>query len=101
MGFAHELALQKTVFNLIVGPPSSGGSRGMVRIDISLTTSKVLDRFRPGSGGPSILDIILALSTARVMVGRLLIFVVQFAKSSAGIVFRIVLDVLFLACCQG
>ncbi len=49
---------------MFLAPPSPGGSRGRVRIVISLRKELVLGRFRPGSGGKPAFVFILALSSA-------------------------------------
>ncbi len=45
------LAVLKIIFNLFLGPPSPGGSRGRVRTAIFLRKLEVVSRFRPESGG--------------------------------------------------
>ncbi len=68
-GLSYFLAVLENVFHLILGTPSPGGSRGRVRIVISLRRSKVLGQFRPGSGGNLFVILILALSAASTCVG--------------------------------
>jgi hypothetical protein len=65
------LAVLKMIFNLCLGPPSPGGSRGRVRTTIFLRESEVLGRFRPESGEQILFVIlILVLSAAELCARR-------------------------------
>ncbi len=46
----RNLEVLKMIFNLFLGPPSPGGSRGRVRSAIFLRKSLILGRLRPDSG---------------------------------------------------
>ncbi len=58
-------------FSFFLGPPFPGRSPGSVRTYIFLKQSRVLGRFRPGSGGECVLILILAQNTAGLSVAVL------------------------------
>ncbi len=46
-----DVAVLKTIFEFVLGPPPPGGARGRVRTVSFRRESWVWGRFRPGSGG--------------------------------------------------